>query len=111
MLHFFVCYLCGIGNNSFIKSHTAFLRMNASECKGIIVRNGMLFIYQHQSPVILCAIYAGGCSFIWDAISVNVFAYSGQAEDELYGDDGKEQREKEEYAGLEVSEIYGEVKV
>ncbi len=56
----------------------------------------------------MCAIYAGGCSFIWDAISVNVFAYSGQAEDELYGDDGKEQREKEEYAGLEVSEIYGE---
>ena len=76
--------------------------------KNISSRKKISFKYKFLCCIFLCAIYAGGCSFIWDAISVNVFAYSGQAEDELYGDDGKEQREKEEYAGLEVSEIYGE---
>lgn len=71
-------------------------------------RKKFSFKYKFLCCVFLCAIYAGGCSFIWDAISVNVFAYSGQSEDDFYGNESKEQEEKEEYAGLEVSEIYGE---
>lgn len=68
-------------------------------------RKKISFKYKFLCCIFLCAIYAGGCSFIWDAISVNVFAYSPQAEDDLYGDDGGEQ---EEYAEVKISEIYGE---
>lgn len=77
--------------------------------KDILSRKKISFKYKFMCCIFLCAIYAGGCSFIWDAISVNVFAYSGRMEDEMYGEDGGRLGEKEEeYAGLEVSEIYGE---
>lgn len=72
-------------------------------------REKISFKYKFLCCVFLCTIYAGGCSFVWDAISVNVFAYSGQAEDDLEWYDGVDAEEnREEYAGLEVSEIYGE---
>ena len=72
-------------------------------------RKNISFKYKFLCCIFLCAIYAGGCSFIWDAISVNVFAYSPQDEDDLYEDDGGEHgNNEEEYAGVEVSEIYGE---
>lgn len=71
-------------------------------------RKKFSFKYKFLCCVFLCVIYVGGCSFVWDAISVNVFAYSGRDEEASFGDDNGEWGENGEYAGLEVSEIYGE---
>ncbi len=70
-------------------------------------RKRFFFKYKFLCCIFLCAVYAGGCSFIWDAISINVFAYSAQDEGEVYGDAQEEDEEK--YAGLEVAEIYGDL--
>lgn len=71
-------------------------------------RKKFSFKYKLLCCIVLCAVYAGGCSFIWDAISVNVFAYSALDEAGPYGDE-EDMREEDEwkYTGLEVAEIYG----
>lgn len=73
-------------------------------------RRRFSFKYKFLCCIFLCALYAGGCSFIWDAISVNVFAYSARDEEGVYGDGGDAgEKDEEKYAGLEVAEIYGDL--
>lgn len=75
-------------------------------------RKRFSFKYKLLCCFILCLIYAAGCSFTWNAVTISVFAYSGQTLDGYDGVNGAVlpdfQNGRENAGSDNFIDIYGE---